>query len=142
MKKLITIVILSAILTAIPITASDIDLTEMETTDLINLRESINKELNNRGEFEQHNVSSGTFVTGHDIAPGWYLFTNTSEKWSDVFVYENQEALDSKANTIENGRLMVDSIFDNGSASVHLEENNILVIHGEGTIERTNSLMP
>lgn len=142
MKKLVASILLSSMLIATTVYASDIDLTKMETSELLDLRESINTELNNRGAFEKHSVSSGTYVTGQDISPGWYLYTNTSEKWTDVTVYENQAALDSNANTREDGMLMLDSLFDDGSATIHLEENNILVLHGEGTIERTSSLMP
>ena len=142
MKKLISMILLTIVITIVPVYASDIDLASMETSELLDLRESINTELNNRNAFEQHSVSSGTYVVGQDISPGWYLYTNTSEKWTDVTVYENQAALDSNANTREDGMLMLDSLFDNGSATIHLEENNILVLHGEGTIERTSSLMP
>lgn len=126
MKKLISAILLSIVMTIVPIYASDIDLANMETADLISLRESIEQELGARNESENiASIGGGVFIAGEDIKSGNYMIVlgKSEEDDSGYFVvktYDDKDSFDNAESTM--------SVFlqKGQKVSLNLKDGNVL----------------
>lgn len=135
MKKLISAILLSIVMTIIPIYASDINVSEMKTEELLALKSSIETELSNRGENgERLEVSNAVYIAGKDIAPGQYKIECVDEfGYLGVKIYKDGDSYDNDAETHTDGLLTDETLLGLQSMTVKLEENEILKIDTIGT---------
>lgn len=135
MKKLISAILLSIVMTIVPIYASDINVSEMKTEELLALKSSIETELSNRGENgERLEVSNAVYIAGKDIAPGQYKIECVDEfGYLEVKIYKDDNSYDSDAETHADGLLTDETLLGLQSMTVKLEENEILKIDTIGT---------
>lgn len=126
MKKLISAILLSIVMTIVPIYASDIDLASMETADLISLRESIEQELGARNESENiASIGGGVFIAGEDIKSGNYMIVlgKSEEDDSGYFVVKTYDDKDS----FENSETTMSVFLQKGQkVSLNLKDGNVL----------------
>ncbi len=135
MKKLISMIVISSMLISAPIYASDINVSEMKTEELLALKSSIETELSNRGENgERLEVSNVVYIAGKDIAPGQYKIECVDELgYLEVKVYKDGDSYDNDAETHADGLLTDETLLGLQSMTVKLEENEILKIDTIGT---------
>ena len=97
MKKIIVLLFMSIMFSHLVFAATDIDLKSLSTEDLVALRQEINQELADRGEFKSATVPAGKYSIGTDIPAGEYS-VSTSQILTTVTVngYEQMYAITPK----------------------------------------------
>ena len=73
--------------------SSGLDLKAMSTLDLLELRKSIDTELDERGAFDYSLIKVGTYIGGKSITPGLYEIQRASDQIAGVEVYVSEEDL-------------------------------------------------
>lgn len=102
MKKiLITLLVICTLFTT-TVYASPVDLESMTTDELIELRNQIVQEINNRLGFDESKIYIGDYVVGEDIKAGDYIIVfNKNENverdidGGKVFLYANKDDFSS-----------------------------------------------
>ena len=121
MRKLIGLLLLSSMLFALPVHATEIDLSHYSIEELVALKDRIIEELTKQGYSEDEEIQSGTYIVGVDIAAGVYkIFSKDEKALVNVFVYADAEAKKSFDATMYSASY--------SGLRLRLEDNNILVI--------------
>ena len=100
----------------------DVNISEMSTDEIIELRNSLNEELQERTKAYNDYIYSGKYIVGVDIAPGRYLFETSSGGFAKFAVFENK---DSEIDEYSDEFVYVDA---NTPYNVVLEEGNLFII--------------
>lgn len=143
-RKLIATSLLVCSILSVSVSASDIDLTSMETAELLNLQSNIETELANRGEGgERIEISNATYTVGKDIAAGQYKIQNASEgSYTAIYVYKDANSYDNSAMTQEEGCLLFETLFDFQSTTIKLNDGeviNFINTGGKGFMSKVES---
>ena len=84
-KKIISVVILVALLFSFSLAVAETNLSEMSYDELIALQKDITNEIMSRPEWKEVEVPAGQYTIGVDIPAGWYSMTPKS-KWDTVYL--------------------------------------------------------
>lgn len=91
MKKIFAFIIAVSLLAA-PVSAADLDLSSMSIDELVELRKSVDAEIQAKVHEDDYMIPMGEYKAGEDILSGKFLFTATESGY--IFGYENEEARD------------------------------------------------
>ena len=84
-KKIISVVILVALLFSFSLAVAETNLSEMSYDELIALQKDITNEIMSRPEWKEVEVPAGQYTIGVDIPAGWYSMKPKS-KWDSVYL--------------------------------------------------------
>lgn len=127
MKKLLSVLLVLAVLSLPVLACAEVDLTGMSLQELIELRQQIDLLLFGSDEYKSVPVPQGTYTVGVDIPAGSYTLTSDAEWGASVECYS---ALPKSYDTrVYDYR--VDA--DNTVAKITLEEGWTIVIEN-GTV--------
>ena len=84
------------------IDVSELDISSLETEDLLLLQEKVEEELTVRGESEKAVLLGGPYVVGENISEGIYIITFTPDEdafmaWFTCNLYDSVEQYENKA---------------------------------------------
>lgn len=139
-KKIITLLCmfsLTGICLPATVLASEIDLTGLSLEQLIDLRTEINTLIAENGG--ENVIGKGTYETGIDIKAGTYNIV-CSKNAAHGFI--NVEVFPSKTDAENGENQEISQIWYKEekaeSASINLQEGNVLVLSGEGILQETS----
>ena len=83
MKKLLSLLVLAALLLSVPASA-DVDLSGMSFNELVALREQVNLALWATEEWQEVTVPAGTYEIGKDIPAGYWTITPVPGEMANI----------------------------------------------------------
>lgn len=136
MKKMILpVVMLAIVVFSAPVYAIDIDVSTLELSELLELRQTIETEVMMRLSGGASSINPGAYVTGKDIKAGQYNITCTSD-YLYYAVFDDEEAYNAAvvSQNIE-GSTIVYSCGSGETFFVGLEDGKVLLISdGSGVV--------
>lgn len=135
MKKFIASLIMLVVLFSVAF--AEFDLSSMTYSDLMKLREQVQRELLSRPEWKEVTVPAGEWTVGEDIPAGFYSIKSVNDIFTNVFVW-GREQYDYDAG----GGLLLNSFVGDGSeiGKVRLKNGNILVVRDPVILAPAQSL--
>lgn len=124
MKKLIAIFMICIMMFSVTCFASNIDLSNMNYEELLELKNEVNMALWNSNEWKEVEVPVGLYRGGDEIPAGTYFISYSSHGWTSVCVGKNYE----------NGDIIYPRTFsevideENGDCKVIIEEGDYIEI--------------
>ena len=140
-KSVLGIVCGLCLLAATPVRASDIDLASMSTEDLVALKDSINREIANRGG--DNVIGEGVYTVGTDIKAGNFKVTPMKGYDGRTSFYIFKDSAEYEGGNYDAGDCVVDlDSYEEGntdSGNLILDEGEILYIdRGNAVIEEVD----
>lgn len=133
MKRIFSVIVMILLISSISVSAfaKGVDVAKMTTDELLELRESINQELNTRFQTEPTKFYNGVYLVGSDIKAGKYVLSFEKKSENSWFIYVETSYADRPEVTSNEDQKLIDTEYNEGeTAFINLEEGMKLEISG------------
>lgn len=130
-KKVLAAMLTAVILMSVPVVA-DFDLSSMTLDELVDLKNEISKEIQDRIT-EEGNFGGGGYLVGTDIKAGHYVYTPINNGAAYISLFPDKEAFDKSRETQEaTEAILSQQVYEvnHDCLSLNLEDGQYLYVNG------------